>query len=137
MVCVCAGMVQTLMSVDADRVVNLCMSLHDLWSLPVQIGIALFLLYTQVSSRAPEGTITRLCLFQKAQPSAPALSLPYICTEVEQGTMTHAWSPPSGCVRGVQGSGFQVGPLMLNCCYACRSSMPSWLGWQLCCCWCL
>eukprot|EP00891_Asterochloris_glomerata_P003413 jgi/Astpho2/3413/e_gw1.00054.14.1_t len=42
------GMVQTLMSVDADRVVNLCMSLHDLWSLPVQIGIALFLLYTQV-----------------------------------------------------------------------------------------
>ena len=36
------------MSVDADRVVNLCVSLHELWSLPVQIAIALYLLYTQV-----------------------------------------------------------------------------------------
>ena len=36
------------MSVDADRVVNLCVSLHELWSLPAQIAIALFLLYTQV-----------------------------------------------------------------------------------------
>ena len=39
---------QTLMSVDADRVVNLCLSLHELWSLPLQIAIALWLLYTQV-----------------------------------------------------------------------------------------
>ncbi len=39
---------QTLMSVDADRLVNLCISFHDLWSLPAQIGIALWLLYTQV-----------------------------------------------------------------------------------------
>ncbi len=44
-----AGAVQTLMSVDADRVVNLCVSLHELWSLPAQIAIALYLLYTQVS----------------------------------------------------------------------------------------
>ena len=36
------------MSVDADRVVNLCLSLHELWSLPLQIAIALWLLYTQV-----------------------------------------------------------------------------------------
>ena len=36
------------MSVDADRVVNLCVSLHELWSLPAQIAIALYLLYTQV-----------------------------------------------------------------------------------------
>ena len=42
------GEVQTLMSVDADRVVNLCQSLHELWSLPLQIAAALFLLYTQV-----------------------------------------------------------------------------------------
>lgn len=47
------GAVQTMMSVDADRVVNLCMSLHDLWSLPVQIGIALWLLYTQVHICTP------------------------------------------------------------------------------------
>lgn len=44
----CTGAVQTLMSVDADRVVNLCASLHELWSLPAQIAIALYLLYTQV-----------------------------------------------------------------------------------------
>ncbi len=42
------GALQTLMSVDADRVVNLCTSLHELWSLPLQILAALVLLYTQV-----------------------------------------------------------------------------------------
>ena len=39
--------VQTLMAVDADRVVNLCASAHELWSLPLQIIVALCLLYTQ------------------------------------------------------------------------------------------
>ncbi|KAL8456965.1 hypothetical protein ACS0TY_034986 [Phlomoides rotata] len=42
------GEIQTFMSVDANRVVNLCNSVHDMWSLPLQIGIALFLLYKQV-----------------------------------------------------------------------------------------
>ena len=42
------GEVQTLMSVDAECVVNLCQSLHELWSLPLQIAAALVLLYTQV-----------------------------------------------------------------------------------------
>ncbi|XP_017229484.1 ABC transporter C family member 13 isoform X1 [Daucus carota subsp. sativus] len=42
------GEIQTYMSVDADRSVNLCNSLHDMWSLPLQIGVALYLLYTQV-----------------------------------------------------------------------------------------
>eukprot|EP00884_Botryococcus_braunii_P005633 jgi/Botrbrau1/15070/Bobra.0286s0003.1 len=42
------GAVQTMMSVDADRVVNLASGLHELWSLPLQIAIALYLLYTQV-----------------------------------------------------------------------------------------
>ncbi|PUZ61888.1 hypothetical protein GQ55_4G314200 [Panicum hallii var. hallii] len=37
------------MSVDADRTINLCNSLHDAWSLPLQIGFALYLLYTQVN----------------------------------------------------------------------------------------
>lgn len=44
-----AGGVQTLMSVDADRVVNLCFSIHELWSLPLQIAVGLYLLYTQVT----------------------------------------------------------------------------------------
>ncbi|KAL3835470.1 hypothetical protein ACJIZ3_010206 [Penstemon smallii] len=42
------GEIQTFMSVDADRIVNLCNSVHDMWSLPLQIGIALYLLYKQV-----------------------------------------------------------------------------------------
>ncbi|XP_022853952.1 ABC transporter C family member 13 isoform X4 [Olea europaea var. sylvestris] len=42
------GEIQTFMSIDADRIVNLCNSVHDMWSLPLQIGIALFLLYQQV-----------------------------------------------------------------------------------------
>ncbi|CAM8929378.1 unnamed protein product [Rhodiola kirilowii] len=42
------GEIQTYMSVDADRVVNLLNSFHDMWSLPLQIGIALYMLYTQV-----------------------------------------------------------------------------------------
>ncbi|KAJ8755380.1 hypothetical protein K2173_019178 [Erythroxylum novogranatense] len=42
------GEIQTFMSVDADRTINLCNSFHDMWSLPFQIGVALFLLYTQV-----------------------------------------------------------------------------------------
>ncbi|CAI9113865.1 OLC1v1014556C1 [Oldenlandia corymbosa var. corymbosa] len=42
------GEIQTFMSVDADRTVNLCNSFHDMWSLPLQIGVALYLLYTQV-----------------------------------------------------------------------------------------
>ena len=50
-----AGSVQTMMSVDADRVVNMFSWMHELWSLPLQIVVALGLLYTQVRhcSRAP------------------------------------------------------------------------------------
>lgn len=43
-----SGEIQTFMSTDADRTVNLCNSFHDLWSLPLQIGVALYLLYMQV-----------------------------------------------------------------------------------------
>ncbi|XP_057248104.1 ABC transporter C family member 13 isoform X2 [Beta vulgaris subsp. vulgaris] len=57
------GEIQTFMSVDADRTVNLCNSLHDFWSLPLQIGIALYLLYTQVKFAFVSGiTITVLLI---------------------------------------------------------------------------
>eukprot|EP00899_Mesostigma_viride_P024049 jgi/Mesvir1/4829/Mv11115-RA.2 len=42
------GQVQTLMAVDVDRAVNLVRSFHELWTLPLQITVALFLLYKQV-----------------------------------------------------------------------------------------
>ncbi|XP_071734179.1 LOW QUALITY PROTEIN: ABC transporter C family member 13-like [Rutidosis leptorrhynchoides] len=57
------GEIQTFMSVDADRTVNMCNSLHDMWSLPLQIGIALYLLYTQVQFAFVAGiTITVLLI---------------------------------------------------------------------------
>lgn len=57
-----SGAVQTLMSVDADRVVNLCLSLHELWSLPAQIAIALYLLYTQVEYAFLAGLVVVILL---------------------------------------------------------------------------
>ncbi|KAG7274975.1 hypothetical protein CRUP_001068, partial [Coryphaenoides rupestris] len=42
------GEVVNLMSTDADRLGNFCQSFHELWSLPVQFSIALYLLYLQV-----------------------------------------------------------------------------------------
>ncbi|XP_071733419.1 ABC transporter C family member 13-like [Rutidosis leptorrhynchoides] len=57
------GEIQTFMSVDADRTVNMCNSFHDMWSLPLQIGIALYLLYTQVQFAFVAGiTITVLLI---------------------------------------------------------------------------
>ncbi|XP_058067677.1 ABC transporter C family member 13 isoform X8 [Magnolia sinica] len=57
------GEVQTFMSIDADRTVNLCNSFHDMWSLPLQIVVALYLLYTQVKFAFLAGlTITILLI---------------------------------------------------------------------------
>ena len=36
------------MSTDTDRMVNFCASFHQFWSLPAQVGVALFLLHAQV-----------------------------------------------------------------------------------------
>ena len=69
-----AGAVQTLMSVDADRVVNLCVSLHELWSLPAQIAIALYLLYTQVNS----SDRARLFFADSVQ-SSPRIGHTWVC----------------------------------------------------------
>ncbi|XP_040207675.1 ATP-binding cassette sub-family C member 10 [Rana temporaria] len=43
-----AGEVMNLMSTDADRISNFYRSLHELWSLPLQFSITLYLLYQQV-----------------------------------------------------------------------------------------
>lgn len=59
------GGVQTLMAIDADRVVNLCASAHELWSLPLQIVVALCLLCTQVrcgSRPQPSCVLSLLCV---------------------------------------------------------------------------
>ncbi|GBG77942.1 hypothetical protein CBR_g25873 [Chara braunii] len=56
------GEIQTLMSVDAGRVVNLCQSVHELWSLPLQIGLALYLLYREVEFAFLAGLMVILVL---------------------------------------------------------------------------
>nr|XP_023014206.1 multidrug resistance-associated protein 7 [Leptinotarsa decemlineata] len=42
------GEVVNFMSTDTDRIVNSCPSFHALWSIPFQLGVTLYLLYTQV-----------------------------------------------------------------------------------------
>jgi ATP-binding cassette subfamily C (CFTR/MRP) protein 10 len=49
------GDISTLMSVDSGRAVNLAASFHELWSLPLQIALALYLLYTQVGGQGGQG----------------------------------------------------------------------------------
>lgn len=43
------GEILNFISVDTDRIVNFCQSFHQFWSLPVQVMIALFLLYQQLN----------------------------------------------------------------------------------------
>ncbi|XP_074845818.1 ATP-binding cassette sub-family C member 10 isoform X2 [Carettochelys insculpta] len=42
------GEIVNFMSTDTDRLVNFCNSFHEVWSLPVQFAITLYLLYQQV-----------------------------------------------------------------------------------------
>ncbi|XP_040286793.1 ATP-binding cassette sub-family C member 10-like [Bufo bufo] len=42
------GEVINFMSTDADRISNFCRSFHELWSLPVQFSVTLYLMYLQV-----------------------------------------------------------------------------------------
>ncbi|XP_020268555.1 ABC transporter C family member 13 [Asparagus officinalis] len=56
------GEVQTFMSIDTDRTVNLCNSFHDMWSMPLQICVALYLLYTQVRFAFVAGLVITILL---------------------------------------------------------------------------
>ncbi|NXD91713.1 MRP7 protein, partial [Chaetorhynchus papuensis] len=42
------GEIVNFMSTDTSRLVDFCLSFHELWSLPVQLAITLYLLYQQV-----------------------------------------------------------------------------------------
>ncbi|BFZ12259.1 hypothetical protein BsWGS_15298 [Bradybaena similaris] len=43
-----SGEIVNFMSTDTDRILNFCPSFHAFWSLPFQVGVALFLLYQQL-----------------------------------------------------------------------------------------
>ena len=57
-----AGRVQTLMAVDTDKVLGIFQGAHELWSLPLQILVALYLLYIQVKSAFVAGLALVLLL---------------------------------------------------------------------------
>ncbi|KAL3874278.1 hypothetical protein ACJMK2_037317 [Sinanodonta woodiana] len=42
------GQITNFMSTDSDRIVNFCPSFHNVWSLPFQIAVSLFLLQQQI-----------------------------------------------------------------------------------------
>uniref|UniRef100_A0A8C3CG56 ATP-binding cassette sub-family C member 10 n=1 Tax=Cairina moschata TaxID=8855 RepID=A0A8C3CG56_CAIMO len=46
--CFTVGEIVNFMSTDASRLVNFCLSFHEVWSLPFQFAITLYLLYQQV-----------------------------------------------------------------------------------------
>ncbi|NXT94140.1 MRP7 protein, partial [Anhinga rufa] len=46
--CFTVGEIVNFMSTDTSRLVNFCLSFHEVWSLPFQFGITLYLLYQQV-----------------------------------------------------------------------------------------
>ncbi|EPB72037.1 ABC transporter, ATP-binding protein [Ancylostoma ceylanicum] len=50
-----SGMILNYISTDVDRIVNFCNSFHAFWSLPVQLGIALYLLYRELVRETMEG----------------------------------------------------------------------------------
>lgn len=49
--------VLNLMSTDTDRIVNSCISFHSFWSIPFQLFVSLYLLYTQVGTAFVAGVL--------------------------------------------------------------------------------
>ncbi|ETN80662.1 ABC transporter, ATP-binding protein [Necator americanus] len=57
-----SGMILNFISTDVDRIVNFCNSFHAFWSLPVQLGIALYLLYREVGMAFLAGVMVAIIL---------------------------------------------------------------------------
>lgn len=51
-----------LMSTDVDRIVNSCISFHSFWSIPFQLFVTLYLLYTQIGSAFIAGVVFGVAL---------------------------------------------------------------------------
>lgn len=54
--------VLNLMSTDTDRIINSCISFHSFWSIPLQLFVSLYLLYTQVGAALIAGLIFAVAL---------------------------------------------------------------------------
>lgn len=51
-----------LVTTDTDRIVNLCPSLHEAWSLPLQLAVTMFLLWQQVGAAFLAGLVLAILL---------------------------------------------------------------------------
>nr|XP_018902692.1 PREDICTED: multidrug resistance-associated protein 7 [Bemisia tabaci] len=51
------GEIINFMSTDTDRVVNLCPSFHEVWSIPFQIGVIMYMLYTHIGLAFISGVV--------------------------------------------------------------------------------
>ncbi|NWS95557.1 MRP7 protein, partial [Mionectes macconnelli] len=56
------GEIVNFMSTDTSRLVNFCLSFHEVWSMPVQFAITLYLLYQQVGVAFLGGLVLSLLL---------------------------------------------------------------------------
>ncbi|XP_044748946.1 ATP-binding cassette sub-family C member 10 [Coccinella septempunctata] len=56
------GEIVNFMSTDTDRIVNSCPSFHAVWSIPFQLGVTLYLLYTQVGLAFLAGVVFSVAL---------------------------------------------------------------------------
>lgn len=55
--------IMNLMSTDAERVLGASYCFHSLWSIPFQLGISLYLLYTQIGLAFAAGLVFVLAMF--------------------------------------------------------------------------
>ncbi|XP_066146983.1 ATP-binding cassette sub-family C member 10 [Euwallacea fornicatus] len=56
------GQIVNFMSTDVDRIVNSCPSFHALWSIPFQLAVTLYLLYSQVGLAFLAGVVFSILL---------------------------------------------------------------------------
>lgn len=57
-----AGQLINFMSTDVDRIVSFCTSFHAFWSMPVNIGIALYLLHKEMGLAFLSGLLCALLM---------------------------------------------------------------------------
>lgn len=57
-----SGAILNFISTDVDRLVNFCNSFHAFWSLPVQLAIALYLLYREIGMAFVAGVVAAIVL---------------------------------------------------------------------------
>lgn len=60
--CTARPEILNLMSTDTDRIVNSCISFHSFWSIPLQLFVTLYLLYTQVGAAFTAGLVFAIVL---------------------------------------------------------------------------